>query len=310
MKTKDQAIEFLKNLEERSNPVAPSTLTLYNSALNNHILPLFGDMDLGLINSNQMNVLVKALKNKGLKPASINTIMTIFKSLVISETDDNGDSRFKPKWNRRTVDAPEVKKRDQKTPTVTAEVITTAISKATGHNKALYALLAGTGLRVSESFGLKVEEDDKKSSFWMPSTATLIIRQQMYRGKEKDPKTDSGIREVDLCTQLNAYLIKHTSITSGLLFQNGVGGPLVLTGRLYDIAHDDGVPGFHSFRRWRITHLRINQTPENLSKFWVGHGSGKADITNLYDRSSDNVIWRKKWAEKVGLGFELPEDTK
>lgn len=309
MRVKEQSEAFMTNLQTRKrNRVKPATIALYRSIINNHILPAFGEMELSLVKNGEMKRLSAQLIEKELKPASIQVILTVLKSIVKSLTDDQGNVVHSIAWNSTFIDSPLVNPRDQKAPTISSEGISKAISNAGSQYKALYALLAGSGLRVSEAFSLRVGVDDGKSSFWNRDTCTLHVRQQMYRGNEQDTKTQAGVRDVDICTQLNEYVIKNTSITSGLLFANSEGKPLELTGSLYQILHRDGIPGYHSLRRFRVSHLRSNQVPESLVKYSVGHGGGS--ITDRYDKSSTDVVWRKEWAEKVGLGFELPEDTK
>jgi hypothetical protein len=63
--------------------------------------------------------------------------------------------------------------------------------------------------------------------------------------------------------------------------------------------------GNHAFRRFRNTYLRNHtECPEGLQKFWMGHaGEG---MTDLYDKIKEDAVFRRKWAEKCGLGFELP----
>jgi len=63
--------------------------------------------------------------------------------------------------------------------------------------------------------------------------------------------------------------------------------------------------GFHSFRRFRVMHLRKNRVPWDLEKFWIGHAS--KDVTDKYAAQlKEDVEWRKDVAEKTGLGFALP----
>jgi hypothetical protein len=50
-------------------------------------------------------------------------------------------------------------------------------------------------------------------------------------------------------------------------------------------------------------------TPEPLLKSWIGHSSGN-DITSRYDKSTDDREWRRTWADKCGIGFELPKLSK
>lgn len=63
--------------------------------------------------------------------------------------------------------------------------------------------------------------------------------------------------------------------------------------------------GNHAFRRFRNTYLR-NRTecPEGLYKYWMGHAG--TDMSDLYDKIREDVAFRKEWAEKCGIGFEIP----
>lgn len=61
--------------------------------------------------------------------------------------------------------------------------------------------------------------------------------------------------------------------------------------------------GFHSFRRFRVTHLRKQGTPEDLLRFWIGHGD--KTVTDRYAKLSEEVAFRKAQAERVGMGFNV-----
>jgi hypothetical protein len=67
-----------------------------------------------------------------------------------------------------------------------------------------------------------------------------------------------------------------------------------------------GVPGFHSMRRWRVSYLKMIGTPESLLKAWIGYANGN-DITARYDKSVDDTEWRQTWANRCGVGFDVPE---
>ena len=62
--------------------------------------------------------------------------------------------------------------------------------------------------------------------------------------------------------------------------------------------------GFHSFRRYHVTHLRKNRVPEDVLGFWIGH-AGKS-VTDGYSMVKADVAFRQLCAANVGLGFELP----
>jgi integrase len=64
-----------------------------------------------------------------------------------------------------------------------------------------------------------------------------------------------------------------------------------------------GINGFHSMRRFRITHQKMNNVPDTIIKFSAGHASD--DITERYTKVGSEIEARKNWAEKAGLGFQL-----
>ena len=63
------------------------------------------------------------------------------------------------------------------------------------------------------------------------------------------------------------------------------------------------IPGFHSFRRFRLTHLRKARIPEDLIRYWIGHDS--KDVSDRYSKLAEDLEFRKHWALAGGLGFDL-----
>ena len=63
--------------------------------------------------------------------------------------------------------------------------------------------------------------------------------------------------------------------------------------------------GVHAFRRFRNTYLK-NRTscPEGVRQFWLGWED--KDMSDLYDQIREDVAFRREWAKKAGLGFEIP----
>jgi integrase len=100
--------------------------------------------------------------------------------------------------------------------------------------------------------------------------------------------------------------------TTGFVFGNAKGKPLaqsnVLRRYLHPVLEALKVPkaGFHSFRRFRATHLAKGRVPESLKKFWMGHS--ESNQTEEYVKFFDEVEYRRQVADSIGLGFEvLPE---
>ncbi len=147
-----------------------------------------------------------------------------------------------------------------------------------------------------------------------PDCKTLYIRQSVWNGKEQDPKTENAIRDVDVCSNLAAMLKDYIgNRTNGFLFHAESGKPLLQRNILRDglnpiltkLNLKQNGKAFHSFRRFRVMHLRKNRVPWDLEKFWIGHAN--KDVTDKYAAQlKEDVEWRKDVAEKTGLGFALP----
>jgi len=155
-------------------------------------------------------------------------------------------------------------------------------------------------MRVGEALALEVADLQGD---------TLRIRQNLDQCKLDTPKTDAGMREVDLAPELATMVRDHIGDRStGFIFRTRNGGPIrqrnVLR-MLHSILTGMGKPklGFHAFRRFRVTHLRKNMVPEDLIKFWIGHAP--QTVTDEYSKLKHDVEFREHVAERVGPGFSL-----
>jgi len=306
MTLKQQAEKFMTQIKaRRRNPVRLATAAAYQSHLNKWILPLLGSEDLAKIENGVVKNFIQKLTESDLKPASITAILTVVKMVVASAVDENGNQLFPRVWNHEFLDTPIISKSEQDAPILPLKALETAIKRAKGTDKALYALLAGTGLRVGEALALMVGPDDGKNSFWQPETKTLVVRTTVVKGKIQDgPKTEAGIRVVDLSEELNVFLTNNLSQTeTGLLFKSEKGG-IVRTNTAYEHLENVGIKeGFHAFRRFRITHLEGVNCPPGLQRFWTGHSA--SDTHEGYIKFGEKIQERKDWVERAGLGFRL-----
>jgi integrase len=306
MTVEEQYKIWIERLATRKrNPVKGATLATYQSCWRKWVAPILGRKDLSEIENGAMKRLVAKLAGTGLSPASIAVVTNIVKGIVSSAIDENGNERYPRRWNTDFIDAPLVIPKDQNAPSITSLEASTAIATASGQYAPLFALLAGSGCRISEALALKIEESPS-SSFWDPGRALLVIRTALWRGTEQTPKTQAGVREVDLAPALNAYLaLQEAPYACGTYLFTGTQHPLNLH-LAYDAIRKAGIPGFHSFRRFRITHLENMGVPRGLVLFWTGHAG--RDVHDRYVRLGDDVTARKYWAQKAGLGFDLPAD--
>src|SRR5260370_40926064 len=133
---------------------------------------------------------------------------------------------------------------------------------------------------IGEALGLELQHipDDFR---------TIYVRQSVWEGMKQDPKTQAAIRDVDVCSALAEMLRQFIGERrTGFLFVNRSGRALaqsnVLRRSLHPLLKElkTEKAGFHSFRRFRTTHLRKNRVPEDLLRFWIGHAD--KTITETY----------------------------
>lgn len=292
MNFKLQSEQFLKSAQTRKrNPIKESSVKKYVSSLT-HVLPAFGDKDLADINNSTLKTLVAQLSAEGLSASTITGVVAVVKLVVASAVNDQGEPLYPRTWNHEFIDLPVIDPNDQKAPVAGGKAISQAVSRAAGQDRALYALLAGSGLRIDEARVLTVGPESNTST-WDPQTGTVYIKATA----SWSPKTDAGVRTVDLAPELNDFLVETLAPVEGQPVFRHV-RPMTAYGHLKDA----GIPGFHSLRRFRVTHLR-KTVPEGLLKFWIGHAN--ESVTDRYDKIRVDVDARKNFAEKAGLGFSL-----
>ncbi len=297
MNFSDQAEKFLTEISNRkSGPIRLNTLHVYRSLLSTRILPCIGGKDLASVGNKTVKSLVGRLAEAKLSPATINLAVYLVKAIVNSVTDEEGEPLYPRKWNSTFIDVPRLDPDSQKAPICTRKALSQSISRTNGEVKALVAILAGTGLRIGEALTLSTL-DDQIDNLYDPEAGTILVRSTMVDGKaQPDPKTRAGNRVIDLDPSLNIFLRSQFQNLEGRLFRSSQ-----RTFRRQISAL--GIQGFHSLRRFRITHLQGMNTPPALTKFWAGHAA--SDITERYTKMGSQIDVRKSWSGKVGLGFEL-----
>jgi integrase len=300
-----QAEKFLsEGASRKRNPLRPASLRTYKAQIDTHLLPVLGKMKLQDVGNKIVNSLVQKMSDQGLSARTIGLNITIIKKIRKSAVDEDGNQLFPITWNSDVIDAPDMS--DPKQATVSSQQITDAISKADRYQKALYAILAGTGLRIAESLAIKVGlPDDGESTVWIPNAQKIIVRQQMTRSGFGTTKTKAGQREVDLPKELNDFIASIFEQYVSISKQQGVLFAGSEDGYRHALKADGIEGGFHAFRRFRVTHLRMNGVPEALVKYWTGHAAG--NITEHYTQVAGEIESRKSHAQRVGLGFQLPE---
>lgn len=300
-----QAYTFLAGLETRRRKVAPATIKSYSGFLRKWIVPKLGDRELASVENGVVKKFVNDLVAAELSASTVRGAATVLKMLVGSETDENGNKLHQRAWNSSFLDIPAVNPAEQNAPIIASGALNSALGRASAPYQLYYALGAATGLRMGELLALRMGPDTGIGSFLDLEKSIVYVRTQIYARKEQATKSKAGAREVDLCATLVRWLKeKLDGRTPGTyLFQTKVGTPWHDT-NMRDHFEADGVPGSHSLRRFRTTHLENMSVPRVLVDYWTGHEGGT--ITDRYTKLGQSIAARKSWCRRAGLGFQLP----
>jgi integrase len=298
------ADRWISDCETRKQkPIKASVARDWRSILKNHLLPLIGEIPLSDVGNRSMRSVVERLAKKKLAPATIRNITLVVKLVQASAIDEDGNQLFPMKWNSRFIDAPLVDGTKQRKPSFTGEEVTAIVKAATGRIQAICILLASTGLRAGELLGLETRHFDGTS---------ITVNQALWHARVQAPKTANAFRTVDLHPDVAALLKTFIgNRTTGFIFRTNGGGSLsqvnVLRRELHPLLASLEISkrGFHAFRRFRNTFLRQSHCPDGVLKFWMGHAD--RDMSDHYDRSREDLQFRRDVATAMGIGFELPK---
>lgn len=292
-----QAERWIESLAtRRRKPVKPATISGWNDALKAWLLPNIGHMQLSEVSNKMARELVEKMAVAGLSQKTILNYFLVVRMVVASAVNEEGDQIYPRTWNRDFIGLPIIQRDKQHRPTITESELETILTSTKSQYLVLFALLAGTGLRIGEALGLQVTE-------LSPDCRVLHVRRSVWRGKEQEPKTSNAVRVIDLPEALAKVVREYVAGKNGYLFSTKKGRPLLSENvrRVLRQAAQMTV-GFHAFRRYRAAVLRKARVPEDLIKLWLGHAQ------NLTDRYAaqlrDDVAYRSEWAERAGLGFD------
>jgi integrase len=279
---------FLEHCETRNRePVKTSTLKAYRAHIK-HIRAALGERKLACFTVADMKEFVQVLVAKGLSPKRVECIVSTLASIIAYPTDNNLNRLFNVNFPAKLIDRPRVNTREQSAPIVSREVLEAAIAPK-DETAVLLALLAGSGLRINEALNIRIQEPVDDVNTWYPGDATIYVREHL--------KSEASFRDVELPTEVHAFLVKHADLSREKLFPEP---------ETYyrEIITERRVPGFHSCRRFFKTRLDRAFIPRGIMLRWMGHSSG--DISDLYDKNGDDAAFRRETRDRIPKGFDLP----
>lgn len=315
VKFDEQAEKWLRQMQERNRkPVAPSTISLWRGCIDKWLVPLIGELPLEQVNNAALKKVVAAMRKGELSAKTINTYTQVVKSVVASAVNEEGEQLFPRTWNHGFVDMPIVKKSTQNTPSFSREIMSGLARWKYPRERMLFVLCGAAGLRIGEALGLEI------GKHFSDDFRTLTVAQKVRHCVVEDRlKNDNAARQVDLHPSVAALLKRFVGDRkSGFVFQSREGKPISSSNIVRRHLHPalkalnfvnphtgDYKAGNHAFRRFRNTYLRnYTPCPDGLQKFWLGHAG--ETMTDLYDKVKEDKQFRLEWAEKCGIGFELP----
>jgi len=195
----------------RRKPVKPATVSGWRHALDKWVLPTLGDMPLSDVSNAALKLLVEEMAAGGLAAKTIVSYSLVAKLVVASAVDSNGDEVYPRKWNHDFVGMPIVQSAKQPRPAFNETEVSAIIAKTLPRYAPLFALLAGTGLRIGEALALKRGD-------LSPDCRVLSVQRSIWHGREQEPKTPAAIRMIDIPESLAAVLLEYVADKTGYLF--------------------------------------------------------------------------------------------
>jgi integrase len=300
-----QRVEWCRRYHKAWTDGKPSSVLSMESQLTKHILPRFGHLPLDSVGEIAVQEFVADLKRSTFKMTKRNgDFIKTYKLSRKTILNFVGAVKLvlgRKAWMTWELDLGKPGHPEQRY--FTEEQLQRIIEGAEGQYRILFALLAGTGMRIGEAAGLHLDDLDLDN-------CVIHVRRGVWNGREQAPKTVNAVREIDIDPGLAALLRQHIGAKkAGRVFEARNGSPIsgnnVLKRVLHPLLERLGIrrAGLHAFRHSRVTMLRKRGTPEDLQKQWIGHSSLRT--TDRYSHTHQELEYRRLAASKAGLNFEV-----
>jgi integrase len=299
--TFQQRVEWCRKYHKAWTDGKPSSVLSMENHLTKHILPRFGRLPLDAIDETVVQEFVADLKRTAFERRKKNgQLLKRYKLSRKTILNVVGVLKLvlgRKRWMSWELDLGEPEEPDQRY--FTEQQLKEIINEAQGQGRVLFALLAGTGMRIGEAAGLHIDDLDLDN-------CVIYVRRAVWNGTEQSPKTKKAVRLIDIDSGL-ADLLKHhlNDRRTGRVFQARNGSPIsganILKRVLHPVLQKLGIPkaGLHAFRHSRVTMLRKRGTPADLQKLWIGHSSLRT--TDRYSHTDQELEYRRLAASKAGL---------
>lgn len=258
-----------------------STQRHYQYVVGVHVIPVLGDVRIGLLTQSQVQNFLAAKSRSGLSWKTVKHIRTVFGTLVEAAVRQ-GMATENPVRRTRMVRKVRPPKQFEIAPKQIAELL----SALPQPSRQIATLLVLSGLRVGELLALRWKDVDLL-------VGCLRVRQAVYEGRFDDPKTRTSNRAVPLsqgAIEILEGLKRSSSVPEGLVFATRKGTPLsrrnLLRRQLQPTALTVGVTGvnWHWLRHATATLMDVTGAPLGTMQAILGHSSSEV-TRNVYVHS-------------------------
>ena len=300
-----QRVEWCRQYHKAWTDGKPGSVLSMESQLTKHILARFGSLPLDAVDETAVQEFVADLKRATFRMRTPNgdpnKTYKLSRKTILNIVGVVKLVLGKKVWMTWELDLG--KPEDPQQRYFTEEQLKQIIEGAEGQYRVLFALLAGTGMRIGEAAGLHIDDLDLDN-------CVIYVRRAVWNGRELSPKTRNAVREIDIDSGLADILRQHVGVKeAGRVFEARNGSPIsgnnILKRVLHPLLKKLGIPkaGLHAFRHSRVTMLRKNGTPSDLQKQWIGHSSLRT--TDRYSHTHEELEYRRLAASRVGLNFDV-----
>ncbi len=301
-----------------------STAATVKGHINNSLLPAFGKLAMGDIDSERVQSFINRLVGKS-SPKTVKNVWTTLRIMW------NSAVAWKYVTGELRVELPKGRKLRQRCYTV--QEVKRILAHTKGAEQAFFWLAAETGLRAGELIALRASDVDVEN-------LSIEVSKAIWNGSEHNPKTEAGFRTVCISAKLGNQLKRYLDgRAEGFLFQTSAGKPWdasnVLERKLNTLLERLEIPktdvrllakfvgkdrtveqatksekraasvGLHSFRHTNATAMDSLAIPQQIRKQRLGHSGNSVTENYTHTFTQDE----RGAAEKLGqlFGSEWPE---
>jgi len=300
-----------------------STKATMKGHITNSLIPAFGKLAVGDIDSERVQSFVNRLGDRKAGPKTVKNVWTTLRIMW------NSAVAWKYATGELRVELPKVRKLRMRCYAV--QEVRRILASTEGAERVFYWLAAEAGLRAGELIALRVSDVDVEK-------LAVEVSKAIWNGTEDNPKTEAAFRSICISSRLGSQVKKYLADrTDGYLFQTSSGNPWdasnVLERKLNTLLERLEIPkidirllakfvgkdrtveqatrsekraaslGLHSFRHTMATAMDSLGIPQQIRKQRLGHSGSSVTDNYTHTFTDDERNAAEKLGELFGTGW-------